>query len=70
MTKTSRCIALFLVLALLCGLSTTVHADVVTLGIYFCGRRMTEDGSETIVRLESPMIPKETYLRIVNGEAR
>ncbi len=25
---------------------------------------------ETIARLESPMIPKETYIRIVNGEAR
>ena len=52
MTKASRCIALFLMLALLCGLAAAAHADVVTLGIYFTGRRTTEDGTERIVRLE------------------
>ena len=52
MTKVNRCIGLILVLALLCGLITAASADVVTLGIYFCGRRTAEDGSETIVRLE------------------
>ena len=52
MFKANRCIALLLVLALLCGAVTTAVADVVTLGIYFCGRRIAEDGAETIVRLE------------------
>ena len=52
MIKANRCIALFLALALLCGMVTTACADVVTLGIYFCGRKTAEDGSETIVRLE------------------
>ena len=52
MIKANRCIALFLVLALLCGLMTAACADVVTLGIYFCGRRIAEDGSEKIVRLD------------------
>ena len=52
MTKSSRCIALILVLALLCGMIQTACADVVTLGIYFCGRRTTEDGSQQTVRLE------------------
>jgi len=52
MIKTSRCIALLLILTLLCGMITVVHADVVTLGIYFCGRRTAEDGTEQIVRLD------------------
>lgn len=52
MIKTSRCIALLLVLALLCGMITTAGADVVTLGIYFCGRRIAGDGTEKIIRLE------------------
>ncbi len=52
MIKTSRCIALFLILALLCGMITTAGADVVTLGIYFCGRRTAGDGTPTLVRLE------------------
>ena len=52
MTKANRCIALFLTLALLCGMITTACADVVTLGIYFCGRRTAADGSEKIIRLE------------------
>ena len=52
MLKTNRCVALLLVLAMLCGMITTACADVVTLGIYFCGRRTAEDGSEVIVRLE------------------
>ena len=52
MIKTNRCIALILVLALLCGIVTTACADVVTVGIYFCGRRIAEDGSEVYVRLE------------------
>ena len=52
MIKVNRCIALILMLVLLCGTVTTVRADVATLGIYFCGRRTAEDGSETIIRLE------------------
>ena len=52
MIMKNRCIALLLVLALLCGMIMTAQAEVVTLGIYFCGRRIAEDGSETIVRLE------------------
>ena len=52
MIKANRCIALFLVLSLLCGMITAACADVVTLGIYFCGRKTAEDGTETIVRLE------------------
>ncbi len=52
MIKTNRCIALVLVLALLCGMTVTACADVVTLGIYFCGRRTAEDGSEVIVKLQ------------------
>lgn len=52
MTKTGRCVALLLILTLLCGLITTAEADVVTLGIYFCGKRITDDGTEKIVRLD------------------
>ena len=52
MIKTNRCIALVLILALLCGMAVTACADVMTLGIYFCGRRIAEDGSEVIVRLQ------------------
>ena len=52
MKKAGRFIALFLALALVCGTVQTACADVVTLGIYFCGRRTAEDGSEQIVRLE------------------
>ena len=52
MKKAGRFIALFLTLALLCGTVQTACADVVTLGIYFCGRKTAEDGSQQIVRLE------------------
>ena len=52
MIKASRCIALILVLALLCGMIQTASADVVSLGIYFCGRKTAEDGTEQIIRLE------------------
>ena len=52
MIKANRCIALILVLALLCGMTITASADVATLGIYFCGRRTAEDGSEVIVKLQ------------------
>lgn len=51
MIKSNRCIALVLILALLCGMITAASADVVTLGIYFCGKRTAEDGSEVNVRL-------------------
>ena len=51
MTKANRGIALFLVLALLCGMMTTAVADVVTIGIYFCGIKTAEDGSKMTVRL-------------------
>ena len=53
MTKASRCIALILILVLLCGLIPTACADVATLGIYFCGRKPRgRRNTETIVRLE------------------
>ena len=39
-------------IALLCGLIQTAGADVVSLGIYFCGKRTAADGTEQIVRLE------------------
>ena len=52
MIKASRCIALLLILALLCGMVQTAGADVATLGIYFCGKRTAEDGSQQIVRLD------------------
>ena len=41
-----------LILVLLCGLAAAARADVATLGIYFCGKRVAEDGTETIVRLD------------------
>ena len=43
---------MILVLALVCGMVQTAGADVITLGIYFCGRRTAEDGSQQIVRLD------------------
>ena len=52
MKKAGRFIALFLTIVLLCGTVQTACADVVTLGIYFCGRKTMEDGSQQIVRLE------------------
>ncbi|MBR2660964.1 MAG: hypothetical protein IKE15_06125 [Clostridia bacterium] len=52
MAKTFRCIALILVTALLCGMIQAAGADVVSLGIYFCGRRTAADGSQQIVKLE------------------
>ena len=52
MIKIIRCISLLLVLALFCGMVTTVHAEVVTISIYFCGRKTADDGTETIVRLD------------------
>ena len=52
MKKTGRCIALILMLALLCGMIQTASADVCSLGIYFCGKRTAEDGSQQIVKLE------------------
>ena len=61
MIKTNRCIALVLVLALLCGMTVTACADVVTLGIYFCGRRTAEDGSEVIVKLQGKFRVMQNY---------
>ena len=53
MKKASRFIALILMIALLSGITVqTASADVFSLGIYFCGRRTAEDGTEQIVRLE------------------
>ena len=52
MMKASRRIALILILALFCGMIRTVSAEVVSLGIYFCGRKTAEDGSQQIVKLE------------------
>lgn len=52
MTKSGRCILLFLILALLCGLIQTAGADVASLGIYFCGKKTAEDGTQQIVKLE------------------
>ena len=62
MLKTNRCFALLLVLALLCGMIPAAQADVVTLGIYFCGRKTSEDGTEKIVRLEG------TFRVLQNGD--
>ena len=52
MIKASRCIALILILAILCGILQTAGADVATLGIYFCGKKTAEDGTERIIKLE------------------
>ena len=52
MKKASRCIALILMIALLCGMIQTAGADVFTLGIYFCGRRTADDGTQQIIKLE------------------
>ena len=52
MKKAGRFIALLLAFALVCGTVQTACADVVTLGIYFCGRKTAEDGSQRTVRLE------------------
>ena len=52
MVKTGRCIALILLITLLCGMIQTAGADVVSLGIYFCGRRTAADGSQQVIRLE------------------
>ena len=52
--KASRLAALMLILVLLCGLTAAARADVATLGIYFCGKRVAEDGTETIVLRSAP----------------
>ena len=52
MMKASRCLAFILALTLICGMITIADADVVTLGIYLCGKRTAEDGSESVIRLE------------------
>ena len=52
MIKTNRCIALVLILALLCGMTVTACADVATIGIHFWGKRIAEDGNETYIPLE------------------
>lgn len=62
MLKSNRCFAFLLVLALLCGMIPAAQAEVVTLGIYFCGRRTAADGTENIVRLEG------TFRVLQNGE--
>ena len=62
MLKSNRCIALLLVLVLLCGMISAAQADVVTLGIYFCGRKVSADGTENIVRLDG------TFRVLQNGE--
>ena len=69
MIKANRCIALFLALALLCGMVTTACADVVTLGIYFCGRKTAEDGSENFPgwSLEALKYIYETRNAAANG---
>ena len=62
MLKSNRCFAILLVLALLCGMIPAAQADVVTLGIYFCGRRISADGTENIVRLDG------TFRVLQNGD--
>ena len=62
MLKSNRCIALLLVLVLLCGMISAAQADVVTLGIYFCGRKVSADGTENIVRLDG------TFRVLQNGD--
>ena len=52
MIKVNRWIALALALLLLCGTAPAARADVVTLGVYFCGRVAAEDGSLQTVKLE------------------
>ena len=56
MMKASRFTAFILAVAMICGMITFAAADVVTLGIYFCGKRTAEDGTETVVRLEGKFI--------------
>ena len=52
MKKANRRIALMLVVLLLCGMATAAHADVVTLGVSFCGKVTAEDGTTQTVELE------------------
>ena len=52
MIKVSRCIALILILTILCGTIQTAGADVVSLGIYFCGKKTAQNGTEQIIKLE------------------
>lgn len=52
MKKANRMTALLLVLLLICGMIPTAGADVVTLGISFCGVRSAEDGTMATIRLE------------------
>ena len=52
MRKTGRILAALLILALLCGMIPAAGAEVVTVGVYFSGRRIAEDGSESFVKLE------------------
>lgn len=51
MKITSRLMALLLAVAMLCGMITVAAAEVATLGVYFCGKRTAEDGSESVIRL-------------------
>lgn len=63
MKKALRSIALVLALFLVCGsILTAAHADVVTLGIYFCGIRPGADGTDVTVKLEG------RFRVLVNGE--
>lgn len=43
---------MILVLALLCGMVQIAGADVSSLGIYFCGRKTAEDGTQQTVKLD------------------
>jgi len=56
MMKASRFTAFILAVAMICGMISFAAADVVTLGIYFCGKRTAEDGTETVVRLEGKFV--------------
>ena len=52
MNQGKRLIACLLTMMLICGLITVSSAEVATLGIYFCGVRTAEDGTQVTVRLD------------------
>ena len=52
MNQGKRLIAYVLTVMLLTGMISAASADVVTLGIYFCGVKTAEDGTQETIRLQ------------------
>lgn len=62
MKKFHRLVSLLLVLLLVLGMIPSAGADVVTLGVYLCGKRQAENGAEITVRLDGK------FRVLLNGE--